>query len=147
MRASNIFLGIGGSLGGWLVITGHALLIAVIPQVDCVVGAHDPWRGTLVMGVLGVLSTLLVGTGIPWRHGLRWATLPSAPLVAYGFFVVLPYVQVTIGGTHPCTVQGSIDTLEPADVWQRLWPVVQLAFLVGAAVQTVRYWKRPAAER
>ncbi len=140
MRASNIILGIGGSLGGWLVIIGHALILAVIPEVDCVVGARDPWRGTLVMGVLGILSTILVGIGLPWRSGLRWFTIPAVPLLVFALLVVLPYLEVTTGGTHPCAVDGSIDTLAEADVWQRLWPLLQLVFLVGAGWQVVRYW-------
>lgn len=142
MRAMEIFYRIGGSLGGWLILTGHALILAVVPKATCAVDQLDPWRGTFVMGVLAALTLPLLDRGKPWGEWMRWAAAPALPLLLYDLTVVVPYLPVTWSGIHPCQVHSGQTLDAVADTWQRIWPFLQLVVVVGALLQAWRLWRR-----
>jgi len=141
MGTSEIFFRIGGCLGGWLIVTGHALILAVLPRVECEPGQLDPWRGTLVMGMLASLALPLLALGRPWAQGIRWIAVPAMLLLLRDALVVWPYLEVGLQGVHPCEVHSGLPMADLADRWQRLWPWVQMLVVVGGLAQAIRLWR------
>lgn len=149
MPFAEIFLRIGGGIGGWIIFFAHALIIAALQQADCDPRDDEMWKGTLLLAILCAGGALAMGLGLPWRSSLRWFALGTVPLAVYAVLGVLPQlVNTTLSGGSLCAIADrlpeGIDLASyPATTLQRIWPVVQIAVLSGASLQALRYWRAP----
>ena len=146
---AEIFLRIGGGIGGWIIFFAHALIIAALQQADCDPRDDEMWKGTLLLAILSGGGALTMGLGLPWRASLRWFALGTVPLAVYAVLGVLPEVaSTTLGGGSLCAIASGlpegIDLASfPATTLQRIWPVAQIAVLSGGSLQALRYWRDP----
>ena len=151
MSFAEIFLRIGGGIGGFIIFFAHALIIAVIRQADCNPASDEMWKGTLFLATLGAGGALALGLGLQWRDSLKWFALGAVPLAAYAVLGVVPgLVSTTFGGASLCaiaeTLPAGVELADhPATTVQRVWPVVQLIVLSVGALQALRYWQKPGA--
>lgn len=149
MSAAEIILRIGSGIAGWLVFTGHALVIAALRRADCDPSSDEMWTGTLLLAGVSAGALALVGLGLRWRASLRWLALPAAALALYAAIGIAPALASTsIDGASLCgvTAAGAASSA-PATALQCAWPVAQLAVLAIGCAQGVRYWRTHEEDR
>lgn len=142
MSAGEIVFRICASLGVWMLLISHALVVATLPSSACPTADPQTWVGTgILAGVCGV-GLLLLGVGLRWRQTLRWVAAAALLLVALALRGVLPMLlATTLGGAPLCGETGVSPTS-----FERVWPALQTLVLLGGAVQALRYWRPVPAE-
>ena len=128
-RLGEAVFAVAVGVGGWLVVGGYALTLAVLPQAPCAPGDDAPWSGTAVFGVVAALAGVLAGAGLRERAALRWIALAVAPLVVFDAVWIAPTLAATSFAGERALCAAS--TLAPS-TWERAWPPVQLAALAVA---------------
>lgn len=147
MRAAEIMLGIAAGIGGWIILFAHALVLAAIPRTDCGGDSASLWVGTAILGILGALGVLAAGLGLRWRASLRWVALFVLPLALYDLSWIAPALaSTTLGELSLCALTAKPElAVAPPSRIERVWPALQVAVLIGALFQALRFW-RPAEE-
>ena len=152
MSFAEIILRIGASIGGWLTFIGYALTLAVLPMVDCDPRSDELWRGLLLFGLLSGLALLFVGRGLPWRHSIRWFSIPAIGLAIYAGIGIFPALDATsLNGASLCGIANPDVSLAElsairASTLERVWPVFHFAILAGGIIQASRYWTPSASD-
>lgn len=137
---AEIFLRLGCSLVGWLMLFAHGLLLAVIPAADC---SPELWRTTLGFALLAAIGALLLPAALAWRASMRWCALPALPLWAVGAWVATSLLgPATLDGASLCDAWAGAAKPEPAAGWERAWAPLQLVAIAGGVIQAGRFWRR-----
>ncbi len=136
MRLAEVFLRIGSTLTGWLMVYAHCLWLAVLPQAACGGESGDPYAATLGLAVpAAALAFLLpVGRSTPGIGDiLRWFGLPLVVLLPLAARPVLDALGRATFEPLPLCAQS---TLAPAG-WEPWWAPLQLVVLCVIAIAAV----------
>lgn len=145
MRLAEVFLRIGSTLTGWLMVYAHCLWLAVLPQAPCGAETGDPYAATLGLAIpaVGLAFLLPVGRRTPGIGDiLRWFGLPLVillPLAARAVWDAMGRATFESGSLCAQT------TMAPAG-WEPWWAPLQLAVLgviAGAAIFAARSLSDP----
>lgn len=145
MSIGEIFFRIVATLGGWIILSTHILLVLLVPRA---VVEEDGalWLGTLVFGLVSIGAAVVVELGLRWRDIIRWITIPAALMLPFALWATLPYVTgTTFSGLGASAVHAGLETGPAATIAERAWAPVQIVALGAAGVQGIRVWLRPPA--
>lgn len=137
MNAAELFLRLGCTMVGWLMVFTHLLWLGTLRVVTCNSDGDAMWRMLLALAPLAVMFsfTLTLTRKLSAVHSmLRWGIAPTVLLSALALLAVWPALQnVTLAGEPICAIE---------DVgWHAWWAPVQLgaiALLLGNAVRAFR---------
>ncbi len=151
MRPAEIFLRVGAGFGGWMIGFGYAVVIAVVPRAECRVDSDELWLGTFVFGLLAIVGAGTIGAALRWRDSLKWLACAVVPLLLYDAIVILPALtETTFSGHSLCGVLGVPKGVpgtvaEPTSGLQTAWAPLQFMTIIAIVVQSLRFWRSPAA--
>lgn len=140
MNAAELFLRLGCTMVGWLMVFTHLLWVATIRVVGCNSDADAMWRMLLALAplALGFSFLLQLSRRLPSVHSmLRWGLVPTVLLAALALWAVWPFfMQSTLGDAPICAV--------PDVGWHSWWAPVQLATIAVLVWNAYRAWRLPA---
>ncbi|MEE3331935.1 MAG: hypothetical protein VX246_13800 [Myxococcota bacterium] len=128
---------VGAGIGGWLIVFGWALVMAIMPQADCIPGDDVLWGSTAIFGFLAGAAGVLCGAGLALKRQLRWLGAAAAPLIAWNLYWIVPAVFTTTLGDQSMCAGSAL----PPTSWERAWPVIQTTAAAIATLQLVRFWR------
>ena len=138
---ADIFLRLGITLVAFMVIIGHLLWLAILPQIDCATDGAELWSALFWMSplTLAVALLLLVSRKLPSIvQSLKFGCVPIALLLPLALYGILPTLGAsTIGGQPICAEVAGYSSL----LWERSWAPAQLFLVLVITVQTWRYWR------
>ncbi len=138
MRLSEVFLRIGSSLVGWMIVYAWFIWLAVADIAGCGAEGDEIYRLLLGMAPIAAGSALLLRVTRPFEdihRMLRWLAVPLALLL----FKTLPVIwsvfnDVNLGGNSICA--GSTRS-----GWQVAWAPVQAVVTVVCAFMVALVWR------
>ena len=140
MRFAEVFLRLGVSLVGWMVIFAYLLWLLVLPQVPCSPGEPSLWAVLLGATPVVALFALLLPSSrrLPGVHDvLRYAALPTLLLAALGLRIAgTALLDNTLGDARVCGLASQF--------WSSAWAPIQLGMLLFIALQAWRCFRPPA---
>lgn len=143
MRLTEIFLRLGSSLVGWMMLGAYVLWLAAAGRIACDGDPDSLYLLLLYAAPVAVIFTQMtkLTRTIPYVHRtMRWIAvlplllLPGAAMTIYG-----AARSAYTDGSGPC---GTGD----ASVWFHTWPVVQLAAVIVCTGIVVRSWRAIVAD-
>ena len=138
MTLIEMFLRLGCSLVGWMVVYAHCLWLATLGAIGCGPDGDEFWRLLLAMGPLAAAFALLTGSTarLPALHQiLRWGVLPLGLLLPLALAAIWPtFAAVNLQGLGICAAT-------PAAGWHQWWAPVQFVSLGMIGAFTVRSWR------
>jgi hypothetical protein len=142
MRFAEIFLRLGTSLVGWMILIAYFLWLAVAGRVGCDADGDQLYRLLLFAAPLASALAFLTSATrpMPEIHDiLRWLGLLPAVLLPFALFTIWRFARRVVVEQH--AVCGAA---EPAG-WQLLWPPLQLVAVLVCSVILIRMWsnRRP----
>jgi len=142
---ANVFLRLGCTLVGFMVVFGHLLWLWILPQIDCAVDGHAFWYALFWMSIPTLIFAALLLASRPLTSvvgGLKWLCIPVIGLLPLALLGVWPTLQATtFGGAAICPHP---DNYNPSMTWQIMWGPLQLIVLSAIGVQAIRYWRMAA---
>lgn len=144
MRFAEVFLRLGCSLVGWMVLYAHALWLAVLHRIGC--GPDGSEMHALLLGMvpLTIAMSLLPKLTRPFieiQSMLRWLAVPLAILVPFMLF------NVWLVGAGVYRTGSGICTDAPPVAWHYAWAPAQLLTMVACTVAVLTVWLNSTGDR
>lgn len=137
MNAAELFLRLGCTMVGWLMVFTHLLWLGTTRVVSCGTEGDALWRMLLALAPLAIAFsfTLQLTRKLPAVHNmLRWGIAPTIVLALLALLAVWPFLlNATLAGQPICEL--------PDTKWHPWWAPVQLlaiALLVYKAIEAFR---------
>lgn len=144
MSLAEILLRVGCTLVGWMLAYGYCLMLAVLPEMDCVALGPRFGRDALVFAGLSALFVPLIPMGrrvAGLETIFKGFTLPLLALVPMAVVEVIPFLQgATLGGAHLCEVVAAMPMSAPRPFWHGFWAPMHLVVLAGLVAAASRFW-------
>ena len=122
MNAAELFLRLGCTMVGWLMVFTHLLWLGTLRVVTCNSDGDAMWRMLLALAPLAVLFsfTLSLTRKLSSVHSmLRWGIVPTVLLSVLALLAVWPALQnATLAGVPICAVENV--------GWHTWWAPIQL---------------------
>lgn len=138
MTFAEVFLRLGVSLVGWMMLYAYLLWLAAARVVGCGADGGEMYAVLLGLALLAAPSAFAVRATRPFAevHGLlRWLSLPLALLAPLALATVwLVFSRVHAEGAALCAAQSP-------PVWQQAWVAVQLAALGTVFAVLAGLWR------
>ena len=137
MRFAEVFLRLGCSLVGWMLVVAYFLWLAVAGRVGCDADGAELHRLLLFSApVVMALAFLITATGpMPDVHRiLRWVGVFPALLMPFILLTFWTAGQTVYVAASPLCGAGSIP------LWQQLWVPVQALAVVVCLTLMARIW-------
>lgn len=144
MRLAEVFLRLGSSLAGWMILYAHTLWLAVSARVVC--GEEGAELFAVLLGLAPVTfiagPLILVSRPLGDVHRmLRWLAVPIVLLLPFCLYAIFRVFGTVYGDGNAICGNGAV----PA--WQTWWAPVELAVLVFIAVLIGYTWRTSSTGR
>jgi len=139
MTAIEMFLRLGCSLVGWMVLYAYCLWMATLRVIGCGVDGDQFWR--LLFGfapvALGFAALIGLSARLPSIHQiLRWGVVPLLVLVPLAVWPAwTTFDLVNLQGKGICAAA-------PSSSWQLWWAPAQFATLLLISAAAWRAWRQ-----
>lgn len=140
MRLAEVFLRIGCSLVGWMILVAYVLWLAVAGHAACDGDPVELYRLLLFAAPIASVLTLMIRLTHPLpeiHQMMRWIGIFPALFVPNATMTIIAAFRAAyVSATGPCGI-GSAPT------WFGAWPIVQAIALLACLAIVVFNW-RPA---
>ena len=138
MRFAEVFLRIGCSLVGWMILIAYVVWLAVASRIACTDDAADLYNLLFFAGPVAMFLALMIRATrvLPEIHRtMRWiGVFPALFLPNAVLTIVAAYRSVFASGAGPCGI-----ALTEAGF--PVWPFVQTISLLGITALLVINWR------
>ena len=143
MRLAEIFLRLGSSLVGWMVLYANTLWLAVSARVTCGEEGAELFGVLLGLAPVTLLTAPLIMVSRPLvevHRMLRWLAIPILLLLPFCLFAIYRVVLIVYGaGVSIC---GEAD----APAWQFWWVPVELVVIAASSLIIAFAFRCPSTD-
>ena len=143
MRFAEVFLRLGSSLVGWMVVYAHVLWLAVLFRLSC--GPDGDEMHKLLLGMapitIGFAFALSATRPLHEVHSmLRWLGIP--------LLLLMPFVARSVWQVFEAANldAAAVCTDEPPATWQTLWAPAQVLTIALVLFNVLRMWRSVSAD-
>ncbi|MEJ2140538.1 MAG: hypothetical protein P8Y61_14060 [Gammaproteobacteria bacterium] len=143
MRLSEVFLRLGCSLVGWMMLYAHFVWLAALGRIGCgPEGAelHGVLLGFVPITIASAFALRLTRPFGDIHRILRWLGLP-----VFGLIGIASYNVWEVTSSVYATGHGFCSTAD-ADAWHYLWGPAQLLTTIVVAALVIRVWQSAVAK-
>ena len=138
MRFAEVFLRLGSSLVGWMLVYTYAVWLAALHEMGCGPDGDEMHRLLLGIAPIAIAVTFLLGLTRPFPDIHRTLSWLGAPLA-----LLLPFM---VRNTWTVFGRSNLDALaicsaESAAVFDQFWAPAQLLATFVIVAQVVRIWR------
>ena len=119
---ASLFLRLGCTLVGFMVLFGHLLWLSILPRIDCATSGHELWSALMLMAAPSLFFAALLLASRPITAvtgGLKWLCVPLLLMVPLALIGLWPTLQTTTFGGSPICPDPANSA--PAALWETLW--------------------------
>ena len=138
MRFSEVFLRIGSSLAGWMIVYAYFIWLAVVRRAGCGADGDEIFRLLLGMAPIAAGASFLLRSTRPFpdiHRLLRWFGMPLLAMLLLTVPVMWNvFANVNLAGNSICAdsqVSG----------WQQIWAPVQMIATAICIWMFVTVWR------
>lgn len=140
MRLAEVFLRLGSSLVGWMILYAHTLWLAVSARVVCGEEGAELFAVLLGLAPVTLLAGPLILVSRPLadvHRMLRWLAAPIVLLLPFCLVAIFRVSMTVYGDGSAICGTGEV----PA--WQTWWAPVELAVMIFVAALVAFSWRTP----
>ena len=142
MRLAEVFLRLGASLAGWMILYAHTLWLAVSARAVCGEEGAELFAVLLGLVPLTLLAGPLILVSKPLgdvHRMLRWLALPVAGLLPFCLLAIYKVFTTVYSDGNAICGSGAVP------VWQTWWSPAQIAVIVCIVTLMGVAWRTPSA--